>query len=92
MTITNAADQAAATMRAEFAQQYADAERSVDVKKSAPPAPLVVLSEEVTFLARQLRQPPELVAQLLVLAEVRGMRDELNQRAFAAQLRTAHLL
>ncbi|GJI89904.1 hypothetical protein [Duganella hordei] len=58
--------------------------RSVDARKIAsPPAPLVALAEEVTFLARQLRQPPELTAQLLVLAELRGLRAESAGAALA---------
>lgn len=84
---TSEADQAAAMMRAESAQMVADAERSVDARKIAsPPAPLVALSKEVFTLSNKLMQPADLTAQLLVLAELRGLRADLSPAVVCSRL------
>ncbi|MRW85390.1 hypothetical protein GJ698_14990 [Pseudoduganella sp. FT26W] len=71
------ADQAAAAMAAESAQLVADAERTAaGAAARAAVDPLALLSREVFSLSDKLQQPADLVVQLMVLAELRGLRTE----------------
>lgn len=73
-------DRAAGQMAAESAQMLAAAERSV------APTPLADLSREAFSLSNKIQQPVDLTAQLLVLAELRGLRSDLRRSEAARQL------
>lgn len=84
-----AADQAAAAMAAESQQMFIAAEKSVAHQAVAAAAdPLDILAREVHGLSNKLQQPVDLVVQLLVLSELRGMRAD----SAGAALSTASVL
>lgn len=75
---------AAAAMAAESAQLVIQAEKAAaGAAARATVDPVAVLSREVFSLADKLQQPADLVVQLLVLAELRGMRAEQASDRFA---------
>lgn len=75
---------AAAAMAAESAQLVIQAEKAAaGAAARATVDPVAVLSRELFSLADKLQQPADLVAQLLVLAELRGMRAEQASDRFA---------
>ena len=76
-TMSAAAEKAAAAIAAESAQLVIQAEKAAaGAAARATVDPLAVLSREVFSLSNKLQQPADLVVQLLVLAELRGMRAE----------------
>ena len=77
-------ESAAAAMAAESAQLVIQAERAAaGAAARATVDPVAVLSRELFSLADKLQQPADLVVQLLVLAELRGMRAEQASDRFA---------
>lgn len=75
---------AAAAMAAESAQLVSQAEKAAaGAAARATVDPVAVLSCELFSLADKLQQPADLVVQLLVLAELRGMRAEQASDRFA---------
>jgi len=85
-TANDVADQAAAAMAAESAQKLAAAERSIQMrlldqenKEIIAHLNMVNLSWEVSELAKRMQLPAEQIAQLLVLAELRGHSKALNE-------------
>ena len=75
---------AAAAMAAESAQLVIQAEKAAaSVAARATVDPVAVLSREVFSLSNKLQQPADLVVQMLVLAELRGMRAEQASDRFA---------
>jgi hypothetical protein len=73
-----AIDQAAAAMAAESTEKVADAERSAArtaIETSLDP--LAILSREVFGLSNKFQQPADITVQLLVLAELRGIRSDV---------------
>ena len=83
-TMSAAAEKAATAMAAESAQLVIQAEKAAaSVAARATVDPVAVLSREVFSLSNKLQQPADLVVQLLVLAELRGMRAEQASDRFA---------
>ena len=77
-------ESAAAAMAAESAQLVIQAEKAAaGAAARATVDPVAVLSRELFSLADKLHQPADLVVQLLVLAELRGMRAEQASDRFA---------
>ena len=75
---------AAAAMAAESEQLVIQAEKAAaGAAARATVDPVAVLSRELFILADKLHQPADLVVQLLVLAELRGMRAEQASDRFA---------
>lgn len=75
---------AAVAMAAESAQLVIQAEKAAaGAAARATVDPVAVLSREVFSLSNKLQQPADLVVQLLVLAELRGMRAEQASDRFA---------
>ena len=75
---------AAAAMAAESAQLVIQAEKAAaGAAARATVEPVAVLSRELFSLADKLQQPADLVVQLLVLAELRGMRAEQASDRYA---------
>ncbi|CDG84139.1 hypothetical protein [Janthinobacterium agaricidamnosum] len=76
-TMSAAAEKAAAAMASKAAQLVIQAEKAAaGAAARAALDPVAVLSREVFSLSDQLQQPADLVAQLLVLAELRGLGAE----------------
>ena len=77
-------ESAAAAMAAESAQLVIQAEKAAaGAAARATVDPVAVLSRELFSLSNKLQQPADLVVQLLVLAELRGMRAEQASDRFA---------
>lgn len=85
-TMSAAAEQAAAAMAAQSAQLVIQAEKAAaGAAARATVDPVAVLSRELFSLADKLQQPADLVVQLLVLAELRGMRAEQHHESAAGR-------
>ncbi len=83
-TMAAAAEHAAEALAAESAQLAVQAEKAAaSVAACARVDPVAVLSREVFSLSNKLQQPADLTVQMLLLAELRGMRAEQASDRFA---------
>lgn len=83
-TMAAAAEHAAEALAAESTQLAVQAEKAAaSVAARARVDPVAVLSREVLSLSNKLQQPADLVVQMLLLAELRGMRAEQASDRFA---------
>ncbi|WP_071076171.1 transcriptional regulator [Janthinobacterium lividum] len=79
-TMAAAAEHAAEALAAESAQLAVQAEKAAaSVAARARVDPVAVLSREVFSLSNKLQQPADLTVQMMLLAELRGTKELLNE-------------